>query len=558
MLSRIFVKDLAIVSSLELELEAGMTALTGETGAGKSILIDALGLALGDKSDAEMIRAGCERAEVIASFDLEVSPDARAWLEDQDLDDGDECLVRRLLVRKGRSRAYVNGRPATGSQLQGLGERLVDIHGQHAHQSLLRAAAQRDLLDGYGGNGARAEEVAGLYRSFRDRDARLRRLQAEEAARTARLDQLRYQVEDLSALGLSATEIQELDQEQKRLANLGELQGTTGRLLDELYDGEPSLHAGLSRAVANLDALVGIDKRLIEARELVEGAAIQAEEAAGNLRQYLDGLDMDPGLLDQVETRLVQVHDLARKYRLLPDQIPETLQTLHQELESLEKDDKALNTVARERDRSREAFLAAAEDLSSARTRAAADLAETVGTAMQQLGMTGGRIAIEVGRIEPEAADAHGLDRVEFLVSANPGQPLQPLARVASGGELSRISLGIQVATAECGTVPSLVFDEVDVGIGGRVAEIVGRLLRTLGLSRQVLCVTHLPQVAAQAHNHLKVRKFTRDGQTYTAIEALDAEERVGEIARMLGGTEITKKTLEHAAEMIGRSQRLS
>ncbi len=556
MLSHIFVKDLAIVSSLELDLEAGMTALTGETGAGKSILIDALGLALGDKPDADMIRAGCERAEVTAGFDLDACPDARRWLEEQDLQDGDECLVRRLLVRRGRSRAHVNGRPATGAQLQGLGERLVDIHGQHAHQSLLRAAAQRDLLDRYGGIKALAAQVADLYRGYRENDDRLRRLRAESADRAARLDLLRYQVEELASLGMTAAEIQDLDQEQKRLANLGELQGTTARLLDQIYDGEPSLHTGLSHAVTDLDTLIGFDEGLAETRELVEGAAIQVEEAAGDLRQYLDGLDLDPGLLDQVETSLALVHELSRKYRVLPEQIPETLEAMREELESLERDDTTLDTLARECEEARDAFIAAGKRLSGERTRAAADLAETVVSAMQELGMAGGRFAVEVSRIELESAGAHGLDRVELLVSANPGQPLQPLAKVASGGELSRISLAIQVATAECGAIPSLVFDEVDVGIGGGVAEIVGKLLRTLGTARQVLCVTHLPQVAAQAHNHLQVRKLTRDGQTYTAIEPLDPEERVGEIARMLGGQEITKKTLAHAREMIGRSQR--
>lgn len=555
MLNHIFVKDLAIVSSLELDLDAGMTALTGETGAGKSILIDALGLALGDKVDAAMIRAGCERAEVVASFDLAVCPEARDWLADQDLDEGEECLVRRLLVRKGRSRAYVNGRPATGAQLQGLGECLVDIQGQHAHQSLLRPAAQRDLLDGYGGNVGLAQEVAGLFREFRDRDERLRSLKAEGADRAARLDLLRYQVAELDNLGLSATEIQELDREQKRLANLGELQGTTGRLLHQLYDGEPSLHAELSRAVADLDSLTTFDGRLAENKELVEGAAIQVEEAAANLRQYLDGLELDPGHMDQVETRLVQVHDLARKYRVLPDQIPGTLEAMRGELDSLERDDTALGTLAEKRDQARDAFLAAADRLSDARAGAADKLAGTVGKAMQELGMGGGRFAVDLSRIEPESAGVHGLDRVGLLVSANPGQPLQPLAKVASGGELSRISLGIQVATAECGAVPTLVFDEVDVGIGGGVAEIVGGLLRVLGEARQVLCVTHLPQVASQAHNHLQVRKFTRDGETYTGINMLSEEERVGEIARMLGGTEITEKTLDHAREMIDRSQ---
>jgi DNA repair protein RecN (Recombination protein N) len=496
MLSHIYVKDLAIVSSLELDLVAGMTALTGETGAGKSILIGALGLALGDKADAGMIRAGCERAEVVVGFDLTTCPAARNWLAEQDLEDADECLVRRLLVRGGRSRAYVNGRPAAGTQLRGLGERLVDIHGQHAHQSLLRTAAQRDLLDAYGGSSAVAAEVARLYRQFRERDDRIRRLEDESADRAARVELLRYQVAELDALGLSAEEIGELDREQKRLANLGELLETSGRLLHRLYDAEPSLHSEISRAVADLDRLAHFDLRLTPIRDLLEGAGIQVEESAGNLRQYVDELDLDPGLMDQVETRLAQVHDLARKYRVPPEQIPESLAKLRDELRALESDDTALENLARERDEARGAFLDAAEALSRARTKAAGQLAATVTAAMQELGMAGGRFAVKITGIASESAGAHGLDRVELLVSANPGQPLQPLASVASGGELSRISLGVQVATAGCGNVPTLVFDEVDVGIGGGVAEIVGKLLRTLGEARQVLCVTHLAQVA--------------------------------------------------------------
>ncbi|MCB2262948.1 MAG: DNA repair protein RecN [Candidatus Thiosymbion ectosymbiont of Robbea hypermnestra] len=555
MLTHILVNDLAIVSGLELDLAAGMTALTGETGAGKSILIDALGLVLGDKADADLVRAGCERAEIIAGFDLRACPAARDWLAEQDLDEGEECLVRRLVARQGRSRAYINGRPATGAQLQGLGERLIDIHGQHAHQSLLRVAHQRDLLDAYGGTSELATQVAEHYRAYRDLDRRLERLHAESADRAARLDLLRYQVEELAALGLDADEIRGLDQEQKRLANLGTLQGTAGRLLQRFYDGEPSLYAELSQADADLAALGDLDPRLAATRELVEGAAIQVEEAAADLRRYLDELELDPGLMEQVEQRLTQVQDLARKYRVAPDRIPETLQALRTELDALERDDTTLEALAGERDQAHATFLAAAERLSAARALAARRLSETVTQAMQELGMTGGRFLVEITKVQPEAANAQGLDRPAFLVSANPGQPLHPLAKVASGGELSRISLGLQVATAECGSVPTLVFDEVDVGIGGGVAEIVGRLLRTLGGTRQVLCVTHLPQVAAQAHNHLLVRKLTRDGQTYTAIENLGASERVGEVARMLGGREITRKTLDHAREMIDRSQ---
>jgi DNA repair protein RecN (Recombination protein N) len=553
MLSHIYVKDLAIVSSLELDLGHGMTALTGETGAGKSILIDALGLTLGDKADAGMIRSGCERAEVVAGFDLKDLPAARAWLAEQGLDESGECLARRLLIRSGRSRAYINSRPVTGAQLQELGELLVDIHGQHAHQSLLRAAGQRELLDAYSGQTERAAEVARLFRTYRALEDRLSKLTAERAERTARLELLRLQVGELETLGLTGDEIEELDQEHRRLANLDALQQTSGRLLERLYDGEPSVHAELAQALGELDELLGFDQRLAQIRELVEGAAIQLEEAASSLRQYLDGLDLDSSLMDQVETRLAQVHDLARKFRVFPQQLPDRLQHLQGELAALEHDHVAVDALAEERDVARKAFLEEAAELSERRARAAEQLSADVTDSMRELGMAGGRFEACVHRGDEARAGAHGLDRAELLVSANPGQPLQPLAKVASGGELSRISLCIQVAAAQCAGIPTLVFDEVDVGIGGAVAEIVGRLLRTLGTSRQVLCVTHLPQVAAQADGHLQVRKHRRDGHTYTEIAELDADARVQELARMLGGTEITSKTLAHAREMMER-----
>ncbi len=554
MLSHILIRDLAIVSHLELELGAGMTALTGETGAGKSILIDALGLALGDKADPTMIRAGRDRAEVAASFDLAALPAVRDWLEEQDLAEGGECTIRRVLPRAGRSRAYINGHPASGGQLQTLGELLVDIHGQHAHQSLLRPAAQRELLDGYAGHTGMARELADRYRDFRSLDTRLRTIVTQGAERTARLDLLRFQVGELEALGLATEEVEELDREQKRLANLGLLQSTAGRLLDRLYDGESAIRDQLGHAVGELDGLLTFDEGLAEIRELVAGAAIQVEEAASGLRQYLDGLELDPALLDQVEARLVQVHDLARKFRVQPRQISETLERLRGELASLEGDEVSVDALERKRDAAWGYFLDLASELSGRRREAARRLGATVTASMQELGMKGGRFEAGVTRGDGEAASAQGLDRVEFLVSANPGQPLQPLAKVASGGELSRISLCIQVAAAECAAIPTLIFDEVDVGIGGAVAEIVGRLLRTLGTARQVLCVTHLPQVAAQAHQHLQVRKESQDDQIHTRIASLDPEARVDEIARMLGGTAITAKTLAHAREMIERS----
>ncbi len=556
MLNLITVQDLVIVSQLELDLGPGLTALTGETGAGKSILIDALGLTLGDKADASLIRNGCERAEISVDVDIAHNPPARAWLAEQALDDGDECLIRRVLVRRGRARAAINGRAVSSAQLRALGELLVDIHGQHAHQSLLRPAAQRALLDGYAAHQALTGAVAEHYRRYRALDQRWKTLTEARAEREERLELLRFQLEELEALALGEHELDELDAEQRRLANQGELQATAATLVELLYEGEQSLRDHLGRASADLSALSAIDPSLGETRELIDGATVQIEEAAANLRHYLDGLEMDPTRLGVVEQRIGQIHDLARKYRVAPERFLAFSAERRDELQRLEQADQSLEALATERDQARAALLERAEALSASRREAAQRLSETVTTAMQELGMGGGRFQVKVEPGDAETIGSQGLDAVAFLVSANPGQPLQPLAKVASGGELSRISLAIQVATAEVGGIPTLVFDEVDVGIGGGVAEIVGRLLRRLGENRQVLCVTHLAQVAAQAHQHLRVQKSTREDRTFTRIDPLDAEQRIDEVARMLGGTEITETTRAHAAEMLRLSAR--
>jgi len=549
MLTHLLVRDLAIVSHLELDLRSGMTALTGETGAGKSILIDALALGLGDKADTGLIRPDCVRAEVSATFDLDRAPLARRWLDENSLDDGDDCLIRRIVASEGRSRAFINGHPATLQQLQGLGEQLVDIHGQHAHQSLLRPAQQRDLIDEYAGQRTLAEEVAALYRRYRDAANRLARLQSAQADREARLALLRFELDELERLDLRPEELGELDTEQRRLRNVGRLQEMSAGLVQRLYEGEPSIHQALGQGASQLEDLIGLDPRLTTTRDLLEGALIQIQEAASELRGYLDDLDLDPARLDQVETRLSQIHDLARKYRTAPHLLPERLTGLRAELSDLEHADVQLGQLLRDVHTLETDYRDKAGRLSAARTEAAQRLSETVTRSMQTLGMAGGRFAVEIRALgEPSAG---GLDQVGFVVSANPGQPPQILTKVASGGELSRISLAIQVATAECGQVPSLIFDEVDVGIGGGVAEIVGQLLRKLGRARQVLCVTHLPQVAAQAHQHLRVRKYTEGERTFAEIKTLSRDDRINEIARMLGGREITKKTLAHAREMI-------
>ncbi len=426
MLTHILVQDLAIVSRLELDLSAGLSALTGETGAGKSILIEALGLALGDKADASVIRAGRERAEVVATFDLSHAPAARDWLAEQALEDDGDCVVRRILVREGRSRAFVNGRPASGNQLRDLGDLLVDIHGQHAHQSLLRPNDQRALLDAYGGHGDLALTVAAAFRSFRALDRRLKDLEGASAERAQRLDLLRFQVEELGALSLTLSELETLDQEQRRLSNLGRLQSGAARVLGLLAESEPAIEDLLRGSATEIADLAAIDRRLGEAQELIEGAAIHAREAAAALRHYLDGLDLDPASLDAVETRLAQIHDLARRYRVFPQVLPELLAERRAELTELEAADQNLDALREGRDGAWTEYMAQTARLSQARETAAARLGETVTQAMQQLGMAGGRFAVQMEPLGPEAAGPGGLERIELLVSANPGQPVSP------------------------------------------------------------------------------------------------------------------------------------
>ncbi len=552
MLLNLSVKDFVIVDRIELEFASGFTVLTGETGAGKSILIDALALVLGDRGEASVVRAGCERAEIAAQFDIAQLKPLQTWLAENDLanDDG-ECLLRRVVDSTGRSRAFINGHASTLQQLREAGEWLVDIHGQHAHQSLLRSAAQRALLDGYGGLTDAARQVAEAYRAWQELKHQREAGESNALALAQEREDMVWRVQDLDALQFTAEEWQALLAEHARLSNAASLIDGARYGVETLSENDASLIAQLSSLIVKLNQLREYDSGLKETIDLLEPAEIQLQEAAHSLNHYLLKLDLDPERLNDCEQRLNAIHSAARKYRVSPEQLPELLETAKARLAALIEtaDPEAL---ARKEQEAQTQFDGLAKKLSASRKQAAKKLSQKVSATLQQLAMAGG--VFEVGLSPVEEGASFGYENVELLVAAHPGTPPKPLAKVASGGELSRISLAIQVATIDVAAVPTLIFDEVDVGIGGGVAEIVGGLLKDLGAQHQVLCITHLPQVAAQGHQHWRVAKESKNGATLSRIETLDKKARIEEIARMLGGVEITAKTRAHAAEMLGVS----
>jgi len=557
MLTHIHIRDFAIIEDLELELGSGMTVLTGETGAGKSILIDAIGLVLGDRADSATVRHGASRAEVSVELDINGHQEAARWLAEQDLEPDSGCLLRRVVGADGRSRAYVNGSPVKLQALKQLGEMLVDLHGQHEHQSLMRRPVQRELLDNYADHAALLSQVAEHYQHWASLKQQLDDLRAQGDARRERLDLLRYQVQELDALDLKTGELPELEAEHARLANAGRLLELAQGAYQTLYEGdEQTVHDQLSSLCHSLDEAAGLDERLVESRDLLANAQIQVAEAADGLRRYTDHLELDPQRLAWVEDRLGEIQDLARKHRVAPAELPGLHEQLREELAHMEDSHYDLQTLEQELDKSEASYRQAARALSESREQAARQLGEQVSEAMQGLGMAGGCFEVQVEHDPEERFSAHGSDRIDYQVTANPGQPLRPLTKVASGGELSRISLAIQMIAARAVSIPTLIFDEVDTGIGGAVAEAVGRQLSGLGEQRQVLCVTHLPQVAAQAHHHLQVYKRKWQESTETEIASLDPSERVNEVARMLGGLQLTDQTLAHAREMIEQAGR--
>ena len=547
------IRDFAIIDAIELELSGGLTALTGETGAGKSILVDAVMLAIGGRSSTDALRHGAERAEITATFDVAGDARVRRWLQDQDLaDDGGEIVLRRVIGRDGRSRQYVNGQAQSTQAVRELGECLIDIHGQQEFQSLTHRDAQRLLVDDHGGHGALLEPVRGLateWRRLRDEREALAVLARD---RGSRLELLRYQVVELEALSLADGEVARLLDERSRLANRGRLAEAARNAMALAYDADGAdAHASAARAATQLRAAAALDARLAAPLEILEGAVIGLSEAGRGLEAYLETLDADPARQEFVERRVAAIEDLARKHHVGAERLLQQLEDLRRQLATLEQSDLALGELDQRLAGLRTQYRAAAASLSAARRAAAKRLATSVTGLMRQLGMPGGHFEITVESDADADPAAAGGDRVEFLVSANPGQPAGPIARVASGGELSRISLAVQVAAAHRRSGTCMVFDEVDAGIGGGVAEIVGRKLRELGGRGQVLCVTHLAQVACQAHHQLRVTKLTDGRASRTTVTSLGADERIEELARMLGGVEITRKAREHAREML-------
>ncbi|WP_417614736.1 DNA repair protein RecN [Oceanisphaera sp.] len=552
MLLQLTISNFAIVSFLELDLRSGMTSITGETGAGKSIAIDALALALGERADADTVRPGADKADISARFRIDKLPRVKAWLSEQELDEQDECILRRTLSREGRSRGYINGTPVPLAQLKSLGALLINIHGQHAHQALQKNDYQRGLLDAYAGHHQLMQTVSKHYQHWRLLTNERKQLQSDQAQWQAQRQLLEYQVAELDELALEADEFPTLEAEHTRLANGAELLNDCQLAMNVLADGEESnALQQLRHGLKIVTELCQMDPRLAPVLEMLESSLIQLEEGHGELSRYLDRMELDPERLYEVESRMAKVMELARKHHVLPAELHDFHQNIATQLADMDHNDSRLQELAEEVAQAKEQFLLAAERLSQSRQRYAQSLNKQITASMRQLSMEHGRFEMTVTADQTAGYSPLGIDKVEFLVCTNPGQPMSPLAKVASGGELSRISLAIQVITAQKVETPTLIFDEVDVGVSGPTAAVVGKLLRQLGDSTQVLVITHLPQVAGNGHQHYFVSKDSADNDTQTRMQELDEHCRLQELARLLGGNKITENTLANARELL-------
>ena len=555
MLQHLAIQNFALVDNLELDLTDGMTVVSGETGAGKSIMLDALALTLGNRADAGSIGLHGDKTQISAYFDIKGNREALAWLKQHDVEtQDDECILRRVVTKEGRSRAFINGVPTTLSDLKSLGQHLADIHSQHEHQSLLQRDTHRRLLDEFASAATQAREIRALSDEFSQKSQQLDTILNQSEEQTARKQLLSYQLEEIQALGMKQNETTELEDEQKKLANGETILTKCQAAVSLCQDGQNGGAIELVNQTAVL--LAGLDQAEIDPIvEMVRSAQIQLEEAVQDLERFGAGFEINPQRLKDVEERLSAIYDLSRKHRIKPNQITDLTTDIETELEALGDVDGKTAELDLEIERIKSEYSKIAAVLSKKREKAATKIRTAVTKQLALLGMSGAKFSVELTKQEPGTIHPNGLEAIEFLISTNPGQEPKALNKIASGGELSRISLAIQVTTADTSRVPCLVFDEVDVGIGGAVAEVVGALLRELGSKAQIICVTHLAQVAAQGHQHLTVSKASIDKNTTSVVAALDKDGRVQEIARMLGGVDKTKHSVAHAEEMFKSAQ---
>lgn len=552
MISQIIIKNFAIIDHLDIELAMGMTALTGETGAGKSILLNALQLVLGDRADSDTVKSGCDKAEVTVSFMVEPSSDAFAWLQDNDLEDEQQVIIRRTINSQGRSKAYINGTPSPLSQLKALGSLLVDLHGQHEHQSIQKPDVQMALLDNSLGNKTLTQEVALAFKNWQQAKQQLEALISGQDTKQQRIDLLSLYTQELNQLAFKPDELTQLEAEHKKLSGADELIRGSHEVGQWLYASEEgSVQQLLNHCVQRINSLSHIDETLNDTAELINTALIQVQEAGSEINQYQSHIEHDTERLNYLDQRIASALQMASKHHIDPNELPELTEQLNSELEALNNQDNDIEASAALETELKETFKQLALKLSQQRKKAATELSVKISDAMQELGMQGGQFNIKVDTDTEHNISHKGLDRVLFEISANPGQALKALTKVASGGELSRMSLAIQVILSQNSDIETMIFDEVDSGIGGGIAEIVGKKLRLIAQNRQVLCVTHLPQVAAQAHQHFNVVKSKTAEQTVTSILPLNEDKRLEEIARMLGGVQITQQTKAHAQEML-------
>ena len=552
MLTSIHIKNYTLADSLEIDFQRGTTAITGETGAGKSLILDALGMALGDRADTDTIRHGEDKAEISATFELGGNSDAIQWLEKHDFSHDEQCILRRLYTIEGRSRGYINGQPCTMQQLQQLGEMLTDIHSQHEHQSLLRSETHQRLLDEYANSTELASQVADLYRQWRLTRQKLDELQDRAEELNERKQLLEFQIDELNQLNLEKGELESLETEQQSLSNAEEILKDSHNLLAICDQAEGiNLRENLNRALSILSGLKLKPEALQNVEGLLNEGLIQIEEAIHEIESHIDRFELDPARLEQVEERLSAIFHLARKHRVNADHLPEVLKELEKEFENLNSGEENIEVLQEKEAKLAKEYTEEALKLSKARFDASSSMASKINRQLHALSMAGAELIVELTALSEGQFSSTGNESVCLLISTNPGQPAKPLHKIASGGELSRVSLAIQVVAASHSRIPTLIFDEVDVGIGGGTADVVGQLLQQLGNQGQVISVTHQAQVAARAHQHYRASKVTESNATASLMQPLNQEQRISELARMLGGAKITEQTLSHAREML-------